>query len=540
MGFGVLESKEVVVPGTIQLLDTNEHDEAVPSRPLKRAGDGVVILNPQPSDDPNDPLNWPIWQRDLSYLIILLGSVLSLVHSPILAPVTLELAMEYNKTIADISHLTLYSLLAVCICAYLFSILSRRYGKRGLFLLAIAILLASDVWAGKANSFESMMGARVVSGVGQAMFEALSFAMVPDLFFVHERGLRIALSLFVSQTGVTLGQPIAIRIATGFGLNWSFYGLAISESIVFLLLFFFFYESTFPRADINTLQNPVGDEEDSKVNVDHHETAGEALPLERVGTNTAIPGRMPYIKRLKVYSGTISKYNIAALAWRTLALTFHPAIAWAAISGLTISWPVGISYTVVLVLQVPPYNFSSNGVANMYIAAWLGAMLSWILGSFQDPFIKWMARRNRNVYEPEFRLWFTIPAIVLFVLGMAGWGWGAHAGVHWIGLAFFLAFTFTGALLTNVAVIGYILDGYRMYAVESQVTLFAFKNLFAFAMGYYFVDWYQAAGPKEVFGIISGISAGIALTTVPIYVYGKRMRSYWARTPYLGIKDMVE
>lgn len=63
---GVLEPSNHLehVPGTALLEETtNDHQGAL----LKRGSgkDSEVVLVPQPSRDPNDPLNWPLWQRDL-------------------------------------------------------------------------------------------------------------------------------------------------------------------------------------------------------------------------------------------------------------------------------------------------------------------------------------------------------------------------------------------------------------------------------------------------------------------------------------------
>jgi hypothetical protein len=77
MGLGVLEPRTAQghhVPGTV-LLDThsnNPDDELhLQAAGLKKASgnNSDVILVPQPSDDPNDPLNWPLWQRDLILLL---------------------------------------------------------------------------------------------------------------------------------------------------------------------------------------------------------------------------------------------------------------------------------------------------------------------------------------------------------------------------------------------------------------------------------------------------------------------------------------
>lgn len=72
MGLGILEPKLHLghVPGTV-FLDSaeagSETGDALRSAQLKKGTgkDADIILVPQPSSNPNDPLNWPIWQRDL-------------------------------------------------------------------------------------------------------------------------------------------------------------------------------------------------------------------------------------------------------------------------------------------------------------------------------------------------------------------------------------------------------------------------------------------------------------------------------------------
>lgn len=77
MGLGILEAQTVSgaqVPGTV-FLDAAElgsdAGEILKASTLKK-GTGKasdIILVPQPSNSPNDPLNWPLWQRDLILLL---------------------------------------------------------------------------------------------------------------------------------------------------------------------------------------------------------------------------------------------------------------------------------------------------------------------------------------------------------------------------------------------------------------------------------------------------------------------------------------
>ena len=207
MGLGVLEPNQDVVQGTIQLFDqANAPEHGQTTIHLKHAKDGVTVLAPQPSDDPNDPLNRPFWQRNMSFLTLLLATIFSTIHGPMLAPVTVELALEFNKSVNDIAKLSSYMVLVIGVFSYIYSFMARVYGKRLFFLVAILVMTAADAWGACAHSFGSLLGARILSGFGQAAFEALGLGVVGDIFFIHERGKLVALYILLSSTGVTLGS----------------------------------------------------------------------------------------------------------------------------------------------------------------------------------------------------------------------------------------------------------------------------------------------------------------------------------------------
>ena len=50
----------------------------------------------------------------------------------------------------------------------------------------------------------------------------------------------------------------------------------------------------------------------------------------------------------------------------------------------------------------------------------------------------------------------------------------------------------------------------------------------------FFPHWLEADGSKQVFNIIGGIQVACLLTTVPMYIYGKRARMWTVR------KNMME
>jgi hypothetical protein len=75
------DKKRKNVPGTV-LLNVNELQQDAPSALMAKElkhGTGRnshIILSPQPSDDPNDPLNWPQLSKDVNLLVLSLGAML--------------------------------------------------------------------------------------------------------------------------------------------------------------------------------------------------------------------------------------------------------------------------------------------------------------------------------------------------------------------------------------------------------------------------------------------------------------------------------
>jgi hypothetical protein len=61
MGWGILESRRSALPrGTTRLGIKDTSDDEVPELETSKRS-GSIVLSPQPSDDPNDPLNWCVY-----------------------------------------------------------------------------------------------------------------------------------------------------------------------------------------------------------------------------------------------------------------------------------------------------------------------------------------------------------------------------------------------------------------------------------------------------------------------------------------------
>lgn len=151
----------------------NDNTRSSPDTPFSdrlkydRSGTTPILLIPQPTDDPNDPLNQPRWQRDFQLAALSLMAIVATVLSPILAADSLVIAFHYKLDFGQIALLTGYHLLAVGITA-IFCVPSACYwGKRHLYLVGGILVCASTAWAGSAGgSYKNLLWSRVVQGIG--------------------------------------------------------------------------------------------------------------------------------------------------------------------------------------------------------------------------------------------------------------------------------------------------------------------------------------------------------------------------------------
>lgn len=60
-------------------------------------------MSPQPSEDPNDPLNWAMWRKELIIAILSLGAMLNAGTNVSIRP---ELAFELGTTQASLTDLS--------------------------------------------------------------------------------------------------------------------------------------------------------------------------------------------------------------------------------------------------------------------------------------------------------------------------------------------------------------------------------------------------------------------------------------------------
>jgi MFS family permease len=137
-----------------------------------------IVLVPQPSDDPNDPLNWPQWKKEMIIILVSGAALMATAVYCTILPATLILAGYFDQSITEVSNSTGAHVMAIGCVTFFTSAAAKKWGKRPVFLLSVLVMTVASIWIAASKSWGSYFAARVVQGMGVAPVETLVTAMI--------------------------------------------------------------------------------------------------------------------------------------------------------------------------------------------------------------------------------------------------------------------------------------------------------------------------------------------------------------------------
>ncbi|KAF3387328.1 hypothetical protein F1880_001413 [Penicillium rolfsii] len=530
MGLGVFESSSGLrrVPGTVVLAETDRQTTGNAHQLKRGTGrDKNIILTPQPSDDPNDPLNWPYCKKVSIVAIMVFGACLNAATiGPLLSASVVVLSGEFKRPLADITLLTGYNLVVAGASSPLASAFATKYGKRPVFLASSLACVIGSIIGSAGNTYNTLLAGRIVQGFAIAAYESLTFTMIGDLFYVHQRGVWVNVISFTLTAVSNMSSIIAGPVTNNLGWHYLFYLLVACSGFQLLLLFLFAPETCYIR-DPRFNENLVIDNQDVDFKgttiAEHVESASNFI-------TTSPTTKKTFWQEKAVFTGIYSEKSlIKLLLGPFLCLTNLFALWTVLITGVLTSFYVAISYIVAQIFFPPPYSLSAAQVGYLSTGPFIGGLIGCTLvAQTSDRLTIWMARRNNGIYEPEFRLPLIIFAFIC-TGGLFGFGTVAQAEGNIFLIDFMWGMTLVGITFAVGPCSAYAIDAFRDMSNEIFVANVMFKNFQFFGYSYFINDWITQDGVASPFYVFGGVSAGLIVTALPVYLFGKKYRSMWAR-----------
>ena len=539
MGFlGILEDTKLPhVPGTVILNEEAAKSENLTSGLKHGTGkDAHIVLAPQPSDDPNDPLNWSQTKKFINIFIIGLGAILNAATmGPLLNAGMFDISQEFNVPIGNITLISGYQLLVVACSGPIVSACSRKWGKRPCFIISTAFAIVGTIVGSALPTYNGLLASRIIQGGSTSAYESLIVAAVGDLYFVHQRGIYMSGIQFILGGVSNFTSIICGVITTNLGWRYLFHILIAFVGAQFILLILFCPETTYIRdRRYNTDEIANDNLEDLAAGEKGNRQASQ---IEEAGnttdtttSNRPIPAPKTFVQQMAIFTGTYSDENMLQLILAPFAVCTNLAVLWVVIvSGTITAAYIVQAYVLAQIFSLPPYNLQAAGIGYLSLGPFVGSVIaSILLGFVLDPTIRWATTRNKGVYEPEYRL---LPMVGSLLAGAALMGFGVmcEKGISYYATATVHGIVLFGVIFATISTAAYALDAYRDMSSEIFIAGMMFKNILFYAFSYFTNDWTARAGSSEVFYVFGGVSLFLTLTTPVVFVFGKRYRSMWHR-----------
>ncbi|KAF2093009.1 MFS general substrate transporter [Rhizodiscina lignyota] len=466
--------------------------------------DGKIVLIPQPSDDPNDPLNWSWLKKHLVFASLLPGCFLT--DWVITWGTTLFVAQvpTFHMAPPQISHSISGAifmqgpggLLAVPLC--------QRFGRLPVLFWSQFLTLICTIGATYAKGYAGFTACRTLQGFFGAAPQVIGLSMIHDMFFFHERARKINIWGFSFLIGPYLGPFVSGFIITKldwrhtFGVLCGFYGFSV------LMILLFGDETLFDRSED---RKPI-------------ERKGIA---QRVNLMIGIAGISESHGRPGVWEVTKDLFGLLLRPY--LLLPTFGFVTWITM------WTIGIVSTITIFLSPPPqgigpYAFSPTAVSLLFFAPMIGTVFAEFWGHwFNDFLCGRYIRTHGGKYKPEHRLWGVYPAWILGILGLVILGESLQHKYHWIGLAFGWGLNCFSTLGTMVAISAYLLDVFPQQAALASAWINAFRTVGGFCVVYLQTPWVANNGPAVTFGCQAAIVAFFIVSIAATQKFGEKWRA---------------
>ncbi|EON61602.1 hypothetical protein W97_00817 [Coniosporium apollinis CBS 100218] len=465
---------------------------------LKTTADGKTILIPQPSDDPNDPLNWSWVKKHTVFAALLPGCFLTdwviTWGSTLFEMQAKDWHMKVPAVAQSMSGSIFMQgpggLLAVPLC--------QRYGRLPVLFWSQLLTLVFTIGATVSPDYASFTACRTLQGFFGAPPQVIGLSMIHDMFFFHERARKINIWAFSFLIGPYLGPFISAFIAEklwwkeNFGVLCGFYAFSV------LMVICFGDETLYDR--------------------DGRRSISSSGFGRRTSLLLGIAGFRECAGRPTIWRVTKDQYSLLLRPYLLL-----PTFGF--VTFITM-WTIGIVSTVTHFVVPPPYLFSHTAVALLFLAPMLGTVAAEFWGHwFNDFLCNRYTKKHGGKYEPENRLWGVYPAWILGIIGLVVFGQSLQHHLHWIGVAFGWGLNCFSTLGTTVAISAYVLDVFPQHAALASSWINAFRVVGGFTVIYFQAKWAHHDGPAITFGSQAAIVAGAIISIVATQVYGKRWRA---------------
>jgi EmrB/QacA subfamily drug resistance transporter len=164
-----------------------------------------------------DPYVWRI------AIVVVLGSIMSILDTTIVNVALQTLHERLHSSLGDIQWVITGYLLSLATVIPLTGWASRRFGAKRVYLFALLLFTAGSALCGLANTTETLIGFRVLQGIGGGLIMPVGQLILADTAGPQRMGRVMSITGVPTMLGPILGPTIGGLILSGASWRWIFY-----------------------------------------------------------------------------------------------------------------------------------------------------------------------------------------------------------------------------------------------------------------------------------------------------------------------------
>ncbi|OQO05400.1 hypothetical protein B0A48_09168 [Cryoendolithus antarcticus] len=518
-----------------------------------------IILQPRPSDDPNDPLNWPKYQKVINFSLACFYAMMVFAFVNATSPTWGPLADELGFSSVTLTNTYAIGCATLALGAPMLIPFALKYGSRPVYVFSSIAQFGISIWAAKTQTAGDWWGVNAVQCWLGALAEVLIQMTIADVFFVHQRGTMNAIYIWVANVGGNLAVVASGFITQNQGWRWVWWWCAIFFGVQFLMFVFGFEETKFMHFE--TLEGRQGSVTSATAkNTIFNSEKGEKPAPESPASDFPPPAevmrssepdaetrrklstiqidhskpRKTYVQRLNLLTTSEGPWvDFLRHSWQPFMILFTiPGVAYCSlVYGILLAWSTVMTTALSTYMLDAPYNFSASQIGLMSLAPFIGSTLGTIVvGPVSDFVALRLAKRNGGIYEPEMRFWVFLPFVPFQLAGAWWFAYALAGGAPWpqVAMAFGIA-NFGSGPLSSLALV-YLLDAYNEIVGDALTALTVVRNTFSTIFVFAIPAWAAAVGLPNVFNTIGALGL-VILSFAGAFIWkGKFWRYKFAKT----------
>lgn len=484
----------------------------------KGTGDGWIMVTYDGDDDPENPYNWPLYQKVFFAFQIGFLTVSVYMGSAIYTPGIDSLMEDLHITqVKATLPLTMF-VIGYGLGPMVFSPMSENsmFGRTSIYVVTLFfffILQIPQSFGVGTHSIASLSVLRFLSGIFASPALATGGASFGDVVTLPYMPVGIASWSISAVCGPSLGPLVGAALVNGTHGEWvwAFRFMMIISGVCFLVLGFLLPESY-----------------------------GKTILRRKAQRLRALTGNDKIISEGELENKHLTPREVAIdTLWRPIEISlFEPVV-------LSINLYIALVYSIMYlwfeafpIVFVQTYKFTLVELGVSYVSVMIGILISAVvyIAIIYRAFTKKFLTGQGETITPEVFIPSAILGAVMMPIGIFIFGWASNADLHWIGSMIGAALFAFGAFFIFQTLFNYMAMSFPRY----MASVFAGNDLFRSVIAGCFplfgsalfnnlkTSKYPVGWGSTILGFIS---VGMIAIPVAFYMFGPRIR---ARSKYAG------